>query len=152
MDTEKVRNNRAFVMGSKARRALLNLLRSTGGANPEHMALPGYSGQVLTYRGVPVLVDDFLTNAESKGDATDLASVYLASLDADEGLFLGVPGGTSEFDVEADPRRNLTLGWRIESLGALEAKAHRRTRVQWYGALGLRSDLALARASELIVG
>jgi hypothetical protein len=128
------------------------LLRSGGGGTtPSHMALPGYSGQTLVYRGIPILENDNILNNEVKGTATTLSSVYLASLDSDEGLFMGVPGtGTEAIDVEGDPRNSVVMGFRIENLGALEAKAWRRTRVQWYGALGLRSDRALVRAKEII--
>ncbi|HST56283.1 MAG TPA: hypothetical protein VLJ42_10400, partial [Solirubrobacteraceae bacterium] len=133
---EKVRNTRAFIMNSKLILKYLAALRATGAANPEHLNLPGYSGPVISYRGIPILENDYITNTESKGSATSLSSVYLASLDADEGLFMGVPGtGTESIDVQGDPRSQVVMGWRIERLGALEGRAHRRTRVQWYGTL-----------------
>jgi hypothetical protein len=148
---EKVRSNRAFFMNGSLIVKFCALLRSgAGGSTPDHMALPGYSGQTLVYRGIPILENDNILSNEVKGTATTLSSVYLASLDGDEGLFMGVPGtGTEAIDVEGDPRNSVVMGFRIENLGALETKAWRRTRVQWYGALGLRSDRALVRAKEI---
>ena len=151
MSLEKVRSNRAFIMNSKLVFKFLSSLRALGGANPEHVRLPGIGADTIAYRGVPILENDWIPSTEAKGAATTLSSVYLASLDSSEGLFLGVPGtGLDEVDVDGDPRRSNVMGFRIEKIGALEGAAHRRTRVQWYGALGLGSDLALARASEII--
>lgn len=150
MSMEKVRTNRCFIMNSLLTRKYLSLARSTN-FGPDHMNLPGYSGPVLSYRGVAILENDFITSAEAKGSATTLSSVYLASLDANDGLFLGVPArGGQILEVQADPRNTVVAGWRIESIGALEGSAKRRTRVQWHGALGLGSSKALARASEII--
>lgn len=150
---EKCRINRAFFMNGSLIVKFMALLRSGGGTNPDHISLPGYSGQTLVYRGIPILENDNILSTEVKGSSSNLSSIYLASLDSDEGLFMGVPGtGVEALDVEADPRNNVVQGFRIESLGALEAKAHRRTRVQFYGALGLRSDKALVRAKEIQTG
>jgi hypothetical protein len=148
---EKIRSNRAFFMNSLLVRKFMAQLRLTGGANPEHMRLPGYSGDTIAYRGIPILENDNIPSTEAKGSGSTLSSVYLASLDADEGLFLGVPStGVETLNVHGDPRREPVMGFRIESLGALEGVAHRRWRCQWYGTLGLRSDLALVRAREIV--
>lgn len=150
MRMEKVRTNRAFMMNGEMILKFMAAQRGLGGSNPEHVRLPGYSGPTLAYRGIPVLENSHIPSNESKGGVLTLSSVYLASLDVDNGLFMGVPGtGQQALDVEGDPRNAVVMGFRIESLGALEAVAHRRTRVQWYGALGLRSDLALVRAKEI---
>jgi hypothetical protein len=150
IQNEKVRASRAFMMNGQLIVKFCALLRASGGATPDHMSLPGFSGPTLVYRGIPILTNDNILSNEVKGTNSNLSSVYLASLDSDEGLFMGVPGtGVEAIDVEADPRNNVVMGFRIENLGALETKAWRRQRVQWYGALGLRSDRALVRAKEI---
>lgn len=147
---EKVRTNRAFIMPSQLLEKFMSLLRAVGGATPIHLTLPGLNGTVPSYRGIPILENDYIGATESKGEATTLSSIYLASLTAEEGLFVGVPGtGNDAIDVQGEPDRQTVLGWRIERLGARETVAHRRTRVQWYGMLGLISPLALVRASEI---
>jgi hypothetical protein len=147
---EKVRSNRAFIMNGKMIVKLMAAQRALGGSNPEHMSLPGYSGPVISYRGIPVLENDNILSNEVKGASSNLSSIYIASLDSDQGLFMGVPGtGVQALDVFGDPRNSIVMGFKIENLGALESKAARRTRVQWYGALGLRSDRALVRAKEI---
>ena len=147
---EKVRTNRVFMMPGKLINKFKAAQRALGGTTPEHIRLPGYSGPTLSYSGIPVLQNDHILSNEVKGSGTTLSSIYLASLDSDSGLYMGVPGTGTAIDVEGDPRNVVVQGWRIESLGSLEAVAHRRTRVQFYGALGLRSELALARASEIV--
>jgi hypothetical protein len=150
LDMVKIRDNLVFVMNGKLQRKFYGLNRALGGTDPTHVSLPGYSGPVPVYRGVPILVNDHVLSNEVK-TATTLSSVYLASLNTTDGLFLGYPTrGGQAIEVQADPRSTVVMGWRIEDIGALEGSARRRTRVQWHGALGLGSSKALARASEII--
>jgi hypothetical protein len=150
IDALKVRDNRAFIMNGKLINKYLALHRALGGTTPDHLKLPGYSGEVMTYRGIPLLTCDHVLSNEAKGSSSTLSSIYLASLSSDEGLFLGVPdANASSGPGEGDPRRATVLGWRITDIGERETVAHKRTRVAWYGALGLRSALALAQASGI---
>lgn len=152
ISNEKVRVNRAFIMNAKLVEAHYAALRALGGADPQMMELAAYSmpgsptgfGKVPTYRGIPLLTDDFIESTETVGATTTCASIYLASLDADEGLFLGAAGGSS-FNAEGDPRSRVVMGWRIVDLGERDEKDHRRTRVKFYGTPGLKSKLALVR-------
>lgn len=148
---EKIRTNRVFIMNAALVRKYLAAQRALGGATPVHMSVNGYSGEVITYRGIPILENDNIPSTEAKGAATTLSSVYLASLEAQDGLFLGVPSqGGETLNVQASPRDTPVLGWRIESIGALEDYDRRRTRVKWHGALGLGSSKGLVRATEII--
>lgn len=145
---EKVDQNRAFIMNSKLIEKHYAVLRALGGTVPETMALPGYGRPVPTYRGIPLLQNDFIASNETVGGTTTATSIYLASLSADEGLFMGCPslGGPAAIP-DADPRVGPVMGFWVTDLGALEGKDHDRTRVAWYGCIGLKSDLALVRAS-----
>lgn len=144
------RESRAFFANSAVVRKFLAAQRTLGGTSPSHIQIPGYGGPVLEYRGIPFLTCDYIANNESKGGATTLSSIYLAGFSADEGLFAGVPSATDQLDVSNDPRIAPVMGFRIVDLGERETVAHQRIRCKWYGALGLRSELALARASEIV--
>ena len=145
ISAEKIRQNRSFFWNSKMTLRFLAAFRALGGTDPEHTRLPGYSGSTMTYRGIPILESDNCLLNETVGSTTDASSLWLASLDADEGLFLGAAGTGSPQDVEGDPLDRVVMGFRIEQVGPIEGKDHRRTRVKWYGSPGLRSSLALVR-------
>lgn len=139
---QKVREDRAFIMNSKQIENHYGALRALGGIHPEHVAIPGYAGQVPTYRGIPMLHNDNITLYDVGG--TDVSRIYLGSLNADEGLVLAAATGGSVVTPDADPRTRPVLGFRIENLGPLEGKDAVRTRVKWYGAPVLKSNLAFA--------
>jgi hypothetical protein len=150
---EKVRSNRYFIANSAIVNKFYALQRALGGVDPEHTVLPGYNNQrVPMYRGIPILQNDNIPSTETKGSGTTLSSLYLASLDGEQGLCLGAAnaGGGMSMNVQGDPRNTTVMGFRISRLGELEGADHDRTRVKFYGALGLKSKLALARASELV--
>jgi hypothetical protein len=142
MDVQKVRENRAFVMNGKLVNKFFAANRALGGADPTHIVLPGYGAQVPTYRGIPILTNDWLASyTQGSGTVSDVA---LVSLNADEGLVLAAQTGGSPFTPDADPRTRSVLGFRIEDVGLLDTTDARRTRVKWYGAPVLKSELACA--------
>jgi hypothetical protein len=148
MRMERVRTNRVFIMSSLMKLQYLSVQRSLGGTTPAHMQIPGYGGPTDVYRGVPIIECDEIVDTETVGTSSDCSSIYLASLDPDDGLFMGVPGaaGNTTLNIEGDPRTRPVMGFRIKQIGDLEDKPHERTRVLWYGALGLRNTKALVRA------
>lgn len=150
ISTQKVRDNRAFIMNSSLIERYYANLRGLGGIHPEHTEVPGYSGLVPTYRGIPLLENDNIPEVDL-GGASDTSSIYLVSLNPDEGLVLAAATGGSAFTVDADPRSRPVLGFRIENLGPLEGKDAIRTRVKWYGAPVLKSKLAAARSSGVLI-
>lgn len=152
LSTVKVRNNLAFVMPSQLIEKHYAANRALGGTQPEYVEIPGVMGtsKVPSYRGVPLLVNDFIPADEIFGATTNASSIYLGSFDADEGVFLAACSyGGSQIQAEADPRNVPVLGFYIQDVGLLEGKDHRRTRIGWYGALCLKSPLALARATGI---
>lgn len=148
-DLVKVRSRRAFLMNSKLKRKFMALQRALGGTTPENVALPGISGPVLAYRGIPILQNDWITSAESKGSASTLSSAYLVDLSM-EGFHVRVGQRGGSFDVNLDPRTARVMGLKVREIGELEGKEAVRSRVSFYGAFALGSDLAVARASQLI--
>lgn len=145
----KVRERLCFVMNSKLKRKFYGLARALGGAGIETVNLPGVTAPVPAYRGIPILQNDWITSAESKGGATTLSSVYLISL-GEEGFHARVGMGGTAMNVDADPRAARIMGLRIRDVGDLEGKEAKRTRVSWYGTFALGADLAAARAKNLI--
>jgi len=148
LDAVKFSEGLVFTMNQAVRRKYENLLRSMGGSNP--LTLPNTNMQVPTYKGVPLLTNDWVPSTESKGSATTLSSIYLAALVPDEGFYMGALGG-EEMEVMADPRNATVMGFRLRDLGQIQSgpSAFGR-RLSWYGAAALGSDLAAARASEII--
>lgn len=144
----KVRERLAFVMPSVLVEKFGALTRAMGGAQPSMLTVPGFVGQVPSYRGIPILRNDNIPQTETKGTASNLTSFYLMSLSSDVGFYAGAAGGAS-FDVDADPRRGPVLGLNVERVGVLEGKDAVRTRMKWYGGFALKSPLAAARYQEI---
>lgn len=145
----KVRERRFFVTNAKGKAEFFNLVRSLGGAPPEVTVLPGVNGPVPVYRGIPWLQSDWIPATESKGSNTTLTSVYLLSLQADEGFWLGVGQNAPGIPLDIDPRVAAVAGVRLRDIGQLEAKEVQRMRVTFYGATALGSELAVGRLSEI---
>lgn len=155
----KIRDNLAFFMNGKLKKKFMALARSaSGGLMPDQLKLPalGMNGQpsevlVPHYNGIPIFQVDDIPSAESKGSGSTLSSVYLASLQPEKGLFFGVQQNeTMEALAHLTPYDALIGGVKMYTIGQLEGKAASRTRVEWYGALALGSELAAARASEIV--
>jgi hypothetical protein len=149
IDLVKVRNNLAFFMNGSLLMKHLAANRALGGNTEQTIQIASISGKAImvpVYRGIPILVNDWVPSDETVGASTTCSSIYLASLDSEEGLFYACPsfGGQSAIG-ESDPRNVPVLGFRITRLGALEGKDATRTRVAWYGAPVLKSALAMAR-------
>lgn len=142
----KHRENPAFIMNSAMIDRYLALLRAMGGTTPPMMAIEGYQGGgVPTYRNIPILPDDWISVTDTVGSATNCSSLYLAALDESEGLSMAAATNTQGLAVDGDPRRNIVLGWEVESLGVHASYDAKTTRVKFYGAPILRSKLALVR-------
>lgn len=148
-ESVKVRNNLAFVCNSKLKRKFYQQVRALGGAGLETVTLPGVSGTVPAYRGIPILQNENIPSNESKGGTSTLSSMFLIDF-SEEGFHARVAASGGTINVDADPRSMPIMGLRVRDVGELEAKEARRTRVSWYGAFALGSDLACARGKNLI--
>ncbi len=143
-----VGTRRVFFMNGSMIEAYYAAYRALGGTDPQHIQLPGYSGDPTpTYRGIPILRNDSVLLDESKGARTDLSSIYLCGLGG-EGLSALYTGGESQ-TISADPRDKPVLGFMIEKVGPVQNAPKDRTRFHWFGAFVLRSSKAVARASQI---
>ena len=85
---------------------------------------------VQMYNGVPVFINDFISDAKTVGSSTDCSTIYCLSMgEADQ----GVVGLTAQGGVQVD------------RIGELETKDATRHRVKWYSAIAVLSTLSLAR-------
>lgn len=147
IDQVKVRERLHFVMPPALIRKFGALCRAMGGAGPTMLTIPGYVGEVPSYKGIPILRSENIATNEAKGTSSTLASIYLISL-SESGFYVGAAGGGS-MDVEADPRKRTVLGLRMTPVGTLEGKDAKRWRVKFYGAFALGSNLAAYRQTEV---
>lgn len=141
------RSNMAFVMTKKMYNKVKAAKRALGGTTPDHVNIGGI--HVPTYDDIPILCNDFIPTEAYTGNTC--SSIYLACMDAQAGLFMGVANAAGDnFAVDTDVRTKPVMGFMVDNFAALEGKDASRIRVKFYGALGLRSDLALARRSGII--
>ncbi len=142
----------AFMCHSTVTQAIEGLMRSTSWNLPP-LTIPGTAFSVPQYKQIPILTNDWITKDESKGGVSTLSSIYLVNMSANagEGFWMGALGGQT-FNVEADPRDVSVLGFQLTDLGAIQSGAGNKIgrRLAWYGAPALGSDLAAARAKEIV--
>lgn len=147
----------AFICNAKLKSRILTLFRTTNyngpwyqipqvprlGASDEQSEIPSLA--VPTYRGIPIIQVDWIPDTEVKGAASNLTSLYLASMDNDAGLSL-------VFGRHKDSPRNLAGKglFAVEEVGPVQNQDAMRYRVKAYTALALKSDKALVRARELV--
>ncbi len=128
----------ALIMSRRSRRQMQKLARSQGaGLQVVEIGGASIAIRVASYGGIPILINDFITDTENVVDGgfdaktgDDTSSIFGVKFGA-EGLY-GIDGGN---------------GIEVEDVGTLETKDAYRRRVKWYTALVLMSTLALARMS-----
>lgn len=120
-----------FFMSKRTRRQLKNLRRTTGtlletGVNP-------FGQQVELYDGIPIVVDDFISDTQTQGTSNTASSIYAVRFGQGAGV-LGLEHG----------------GITVERVGELESKDATRTRIKWYCGVGLFNELGAAKLVGLI--
>lgn len=113
-------------MSKRSRRKLSSLRRASGSVL--ETSTDAFGRRVITYDGIPVEVDDHISDIETKGTSNDCSSIYAVQFGFQTGL-CGLDNG----------------GIQVQPLGALETKDAWRTRIKWYCGLALFRDIALAR-------
>lgn len=118
-----------LLMSRRTRRALTALGRATGSGIVEQER-DEFGRMAQFYDGIPIGVDDHISDAKTVGANADCSTVYAVQFG--EGGLVGLtgPGGLT-----------------IERVGALESKDATRVRVKWYVALALFNESKLARLS-----
>lgn len=117
----------ALFMTKRSRRQL-SALRRASGVTLE-TSVDQFGQRVTTYDGIPIYVDDFLTDTETQGSSGAIcSSVWALKFGQGEGVM-----GLQNAGIQIDP------------VGELETKDATRWRVKWYTALAVFSNLGVAR-------
>jgi len=130
IDLNKVNGQKCFIMNSRTIRSYAALCRALGGVTPEQVNLPGVNGSMTGYRGIPVLKNDWIpTNQTEGGSGATCTSIFLATLDEEEGIC-----GLASVN---------NMGIEVKTVGPVQNKDATRYRVRWYAGLVQHSTLAL---------
>lgn len=117
----------ALFMSKRTRRKLSSLRRASG--NLLETDVDQFGQRALYYDGIPVIVDDFISDAQVQGSSGSVcSSIYAVKFGQ----------GTGVLGLEHS-------GIAIEPVGELETKDATRWRVKWYCGLAIFSMLGVAR-------
>ena len=117
----------ALLMSKRSRRKLSALRRASG--NLLETDVDQFGQRALFYDGIPIVVDDFVSDTQAVGTSGAVcSSVYAVRFGQGTGV-LGLEHG----------------GVQVETVGELETKDATRTRIKWYCGLAVMSELGVAR-------
>ena len=121
----------ALFMSKRTRRKLSSLRRASG--NLLETDVDQFGQRALFYDGIPVVVDDFISDTQVQGSSgATTSSIYAVKFGQGVGV-LGLEHG----------------GIAIEPVGELETKDATRWRVKWYCGLAIFSTLGIARVKGI---
>ena len=122
----------ALLLSKRTRRKLSSLRRSTG--NLLETDVDAFGQRALFYDGIPLVVDEFVSDAQVKGSSgTVCSSIYAVKF----GQGVGVAG------LEHG-------GIQVEAIGELETKDATRFRIKWYAGMAVFSELGVARLEGIL--
>jgi len=113
-----------LLMSRRSRRDLSHLMRSGGGLQVEKDEFGAF---VELYNGIPVQINDWISDSKTVGTSSDCSTVYAFRL-GEDGL-CGLHNG----------------GIQVETVGKVSNKDATRTRLKWYCSVGLFSTVKLAK-------
>jgi HK97 family phage major capsid protein len=127
IDLVKTGKPQLLLMSRRTRRGLNALARAAGSGLVESER-DEFGRMMQFYDGVPIGVNDFISDAKTVGSSSDCSTIY--ALQFGEGAVAGLtgPGGLS-----------------VERVGSLETKDATRLRVKWYVGMALFSEIKLAK-------
>lgn len=127
IDLVKPGRPEVLLMSKRTRRKLKDLRRTAG--YMLETTINQFGQQVETYDGIPIVVDDFVSDTLAVGTSgTVTSTIYALKFGQGAGL-MGLENG----------------GIQIERVGELETKDATRTRIKWYAGLALFSELGAAK-------
>lgn len=113
-----------LLMSRRSRRKLKALMLA---ASIVEQSQDQFGNVVQLYNGIPVAVNDWISDAQTVGTSTDCSTIYAVSLAADG--VCGLHNG----------------GIQAEVIGAVSNKNATRTRLRWYCSIALYSTVKLAK-------
>lgn len=126
IDAVKPGRPELLLMSKRTRRKLKDLRRSAG--YMLETSVGQFGQQVETYDGIPLIVDDFVSDTQAVGTGTNMSTIYALKFGIGAGV-MGLENG----------------GIQVERVGELETKDATRTRLKWYCGLALFSELGAAK-------
>ena len=121
----------ALLCSKRTRRKLSGLRRASG--NLLETTVDAFGRHVTMYDGIPLLVDDFISDTQVQGTSGSVCSSVYAVKFGMDGV-MGLEHG----------------GIQIEDVGELETKDATRWRVKWYSGLAIFSALGVARIKGIL--
>ncbi len=121
----------ALFMSRRTRRKLKSLRRSSG--TILETEINQFGQRIESYDGIPVIVDDFISDAQTQGTSSNCSSVYAVKFGQGIGV-MGLEHG----------------GIQVEPVGELETKDATRWRIKWYTGLAVFSMLGVARIKGIL--
>ena len=122
----------AIFLSRRTRRKLSSLRRASG--NLLEVDVDQFGQRALFYDGIPLYVDDFISDVQVQGSSGGVcSSVYAVKFGQGVGV-LGLEHG----------------GVQIERVGELETKDATRWRLKWYAGLSVFSTLGVARIKGIL--
>lgn len=121
----------ALFMSRRTRRKLKSLRRSSG--TILETDINQFGQRIESYDGIPVIVDDFISETQTQGSANNCTSVYAVKFGQGVGV-MGLEHG----------------GIQIEPIGELETKDATRWRIKWYTGMAVFSMLGVARIKGIL--
>ncbi len=122
----------ALLLSKRTRRKLSALRRASG--NLLETDVDAFGQRALFYDGIPIVVDDFVSNVQVQGTSGAVcSSIYAVKFGQGTGL-MGLEHGA----------------FQVERVGELETKDATRHRIKWYCGLALFSELGTARLAGIL--
>lgn len=155
IDAVKVMGRKVIVAHPRTRRAIIALLRASGGVTMAELgALFGgdlrYPVSVPMYNGIPILSSDWMMTDRAKGSLSTGTMVFCAALDETNGL----SGLFCPNDPEGDNAGGAVVaqganGLTVLDLGHERDRDAQKVRVRAYWGVRLGSELGLAALDEI---
>jgi HK97 family phage major capsid protein len=115
----------ALLMSKRSRRKLSSLRRASGAIL--ETTVNQFGQHVLSYDGIPIIVDDFIADNQVQGTETAASSIYAVRFGMDG--VIGLQNGELQ----------------VVEVGDLETKDATRWRIKWYASMAVMSTLGIAR-------
>lgn len=127
IDTIRPGKPDVLCLSKRTRRKLSSLRRTSG--NLLETDVDQFGQRALYYDGIPLVVDDFISDTETQGTSGAVCSSVFALKFGQGAGVMGLEHG----------------GIQVDDLGDLETKDASRHRIKWYVALAVFSELGVAR-------
>lgn len=122
----------ALLISKRTRRKLSALRRASG--NLLETDVNAFGQRALFYDGIPLVVDEFISDTQTKGTSgAACSSMYALKFGQGVGV-MGLEHG----------------GIQVERVGELETKDATRTRIKWYAGLAVFSELGVSRLEGIL--